>query len=55
LKSSNKGLAKVAWKSEGLPRYEIATRPRGKPERVKESIVRFKGYKNGVRRAGNGM
>src|SRR4029077_4881928 len=26
---------------ERLPRYEIATAPRRKPERVKESIVRF--------------
>ena len=30
------------------PRYEIATPPRRKPERVKESIVRFKGYENKV-------
>lgn len=33
---------------ERLPRYEIATRPRRKPARVKESIVRFKGYENQV-------
>ena len=33
---------------ERLPRYEIAAPPRGKPERVKESIVRFKGYQNKV-------
>jgi len=31
-----------------LPRYEMATRPRRKGERVKESIVRFKGYENKV-------
>jgi len=38
-----------AWKPlERLPRYEIATRPRSKPERVKESIVRCKGYTNKV-------
>ena len=37
------------WKLlERLPRYEIATQPRRKPERVKESIVRFKGYENRV-------
>ncbi len=36
-----------AWHAlERLPRYEIATRPRRKPERVKEGIVRFKGYQN---------
>ncbi len=35
-------------KLSGLPRYEIATRPRRKPERVKENIVRFKGYQNQV-------
>jgi hypothetical protein len=36
-----------AWKTlDRLPRYEIATEPRRKPERVKESIVRFKGYQN---------
>ena len=33
---------------ERLPRYDIATRPRRKGERVKESIVRFKGYENKV-------
>jgi len=33
---------------ERLPRYEIATRPRRKPARVKEGIVRFKGYQNKV-------
>src|SRR4029077_16904332 len=31
---------------ERLARYEIATEPRCKPERVKEAIVRFKGYLN---------
>ena len=36
-----------AWKQlDRLPRYEIATRPRSKPERVKEEVVRFKGYQN---------
>ena len=29
-----------------LPYHESATRPRRKPERVKEGIVRFKGYEN---------
>ncbi|CAN5721070.1 hypothetical protein BH20VER1_BH20VER1_26020 [soil metagenome] len=33
---------------ERLPRSEIATRPRRKSERVKENIVRFKGYQNQV-------
>lgn len=38
-----------AWESlERLPRYEIATAPRGKKERIKEAIVRFKGYQNKV-------
>ena len=38
-----------AWKPlERLPRYEIATAARRKPERIKESIVRFKGYENKV-------
>lgn len=38
-----------AWQPlERLPRYEIVTRPRRKPERIKESIVRFKGYQNQV-------
>ena len=42
-------LPEEAWKPlERLPRYEIITRPRRKPERVKESIVRFKGYENKV-------
>ncbi|HEY5705571.1 MAG TPA: hypothetical protein VIS96_08370 [Terrimicrobiaceae bacterium] len=40
-------LPEEAWKPlERLPRYEIATGPRRKSERVKESIVRFKGYEN---------
>jgi hypothetical protein len=40
-------LPEKAWKRlERLPRYQIATRPRRKPERIKEEIVRFKGYKN---------
>ena len=42
-------LPQEAWKPlERLPRYEIATAARRKPERVKESIVRFKGYENKV-------
>ena len=42
-------LPEQAWKPlERLPRYEIAPAARGKPERVKERIVRFKGYKNKV-------
>jgi len=40
-------LPETAWKAlERLPRYQIATRPRRKPERVKEAVVRFKGYQN---------
>lgn len=36
-----------AWKAlERLPRYEIATEPRAKRERVKEGIVRQRGYLN---------
>ena len=36
-----------AWKPlERLARYEIATEPRRKPHRIKEAIVRFKGYPN---------
>ena len=32
-----------AWKPlERLARYEIATEPRRKPQRIKEAIVRFK-------------
>ncbi len=43
------GLPEQAWKPlERLPRDEIATAARRQPERVKESIVRFKGYENKV-------
>jgi hypothetical protein len=31
---------------ERLARYEIATEPRRKPQRIKEAIVRFKRYPN---------
>lgn len=42
-------LPQEAWKPlERLPRYEIATAGRRRPERVKESIVRFRGYENKV-------
>lgn len=42
-------LPEEEWKPlERLPRYEIATRPRRKAKRIKESIVRFKGYQNKV-------
>src|SRR4249920_166689 len=42
-------LPEEAWKPlKRLPRYEFATAPRRKPERVKESIVRFKGYEKKV-------
>ena len=35
-------LPETAWKAlERLPRYEIATEPRCKPQRIKEAIVRF--------------
>ena len=45
----SEALPEQAWKPlERLARYEIATAARRKPERVKESIVRFKGYKNKV-------
>lgn len=38
-----------AWQAlERLPRYEVATEPREKPENVKEQVVRFKGYLNKV-------
>ena len=44
-------LPEEAWRPlERLPRYEIATAARRKPERVKESMVRFKGYENKVLR-----
>jgi hypothetical protein len=33
---------------ERMPRYEIKTEPRCKPERVKEAIVHMKGYENKV-------
>jgi hypothetical protein len=40
-------LPEKAWQPlERLPGYQIATRPRRKPERIKEGIVRFKGYEN---------
>ena len=40
-------LSETTWKALGrLARYEIATEPRRKPERIKEAIVRFKGYLN---------
>ena len=40
-------LPEEAWKPlERLPRYEIATEPRAKAPRIKETIVRFKGYLN---------
>jgi len=42
-------LPEQAWQAlERLPRYEIATEPRAKPENVKEAVVRFKGYVNKV-------
>jgi hypothetical protein len=38
-----------AWtKLERLPKYEILTEPQTKPERVKEAIVREKGFQNVV-------
>ncbi|MCP5516967.1 MAG: hypothetical protein H7A45_06875 [Verrucomicrobiales bacterium] len=41
------GLSAKAWKPlERLPKCEIKTEPRRKPERVKEGIVRQKGYEN---------
>lgn len=41
------GLSAGAWKPlERLPKYEILTGPRRKPDRVREEIVRQKGYKN---------
>jgi len=40
-------LPETTWKPlERLARYEIATEPRRKPQRIKEAIVRFKGYLN---------
>jgi hypothetical protein len=42
-------LPESAWrKLERLPRYEIATKTRQKADRVKENIVRWKGYENQV-------
>ena len=42
-------LSPDAWEPlERLPRYEIKTRPRAKPDRIKENMVRFKGYENKV-------
>lgn len=42
-------LPEEAWKPlERLPRYEIATGPRRKPDKVKEEVVRAKGYQNKV-------
>jgi hypothetical protein len=41
------GLPPEAWQPlERLPRYEIATEPRRKAERVKEAVVRSRGYLN---------
>lgn len=43
------GLGEEHWsRLERRPRYEIATRPRRKRGRIKESIVRLKGYENRV-------
>jgi hypothetical protein len=40
-------LSAAAWTPlERVPKYEIGTEPRTKPERVKEAIVRQKGYEN---------
>lgn len=40
-------LEESAWQAlERLPKYEILTEPRTKPDRIKEQIVRDKGYKN---------
>ena len=40
-------LPKKAWKKlERPPRYEVATRPRRRPDNVKERVVREKGYEN---------
>jgi hypothetical protein len=40
-------LSAKAWTPlERLPKYEILTEPRTKPDRVKEGIVREKGYEN---------
>lgn len=43
------GLDEGDWTSlQRLPRYEILTQARRKPEKVKESLVRFNGYQNKV-------
>jgi hypothetical protein len=43
------GLPEHVWEPlERAPRYEIATAPRRRRGRVKEEIVRFKGYENRV-------
>jgi hypothetical protein len=40
-------LSESTWQPlERMARYEIATEPRCKPQRIKEAIVRFKGYLN---------
>jgi hypothetical protein len=40
-------LPEAAWTAlERLPAYMIATRPRAKKDRVKEGVVRWKGYSN---------
>lgn len=40
-------LSAKAWKRlERVPKYEILTEPRTKPERVREAIVREKGFEN---------
>ena len=42
-------LPQKAWKRlERLPRYEIATKTRRKADRIKEEVVRIKGYQNQV-------
>ena len=41
------GLSEQSWRAlERLPKYEILTEPRQRPERVKEAIVVQKGYVN---------
>jgi len=41
------GLSAKAWtRLERVPKYEILTEPRKKPDRVKEAIVREKGFEN---------
>jgi hypothetical protein len=41
------GLSEQSWRPlERLPKYEILTEPRHRPERVKEAIVVEKGYEN---------